>query len=124
MVLQGSGGAHPRPGPRVRRMLRRMLLQYGLYLVVVPMVAWVGVVTYMVRRMEVPAEDEAPPPTRAHMVIATALCPLPIEACGKAAVLAIGPGARGGQLVCFETLLEAAAPRHCEIGGRAGHRLG
>ena len=99
-----------------------MLLQYGLYLVLVPMFAWVGIVAYLVRRMDVPSAGDEPTWSRAQLAIAAALCPLPVEACGKAAVMAIGPGGRDG-LICFEAMLGAAVPRQCSVTGRASHRL-
>jgi len=99
-----------------------MLLQYGLYLIVVPMFAWIGVVAYLVRRMDVPSMSSDPTWSRAQLAIAAALCPLPVEACGKAAVMAIGPGGRDG-LICFEAMLGATVPRQCSAAGRASHRL-
>jgi len=99
-----------------------MLLQYGLYLVLVPMFAWIGVVAYVVRRMDVPSISSEPAWSRAQLAIAAALCPLPVEGCGKAAVMAIGPAGRDG-LICFEAMVDATAPRRCEAAGRASHRL-
>lgn len=99
-----------------------MLVQYGLYLVLVPMFAWIGVVAYVVRRMDVPSISSEPAWSRAQLAIAAALCPLPVEGCGKAAVMAIGPAGRDG-LICFEAMVDATAPRRCEAAGRASHRL-
>lgn len=92
----------------------------ALYLMVVPMLAWIWAVAYVVRRMDVP-DETAPGPSRAAIVIGAALCPLPMESCGSTAILAMGPGARGRDLVCFETLIAGAAARRCEVAHSVGH---